>query len=636
MITPEYLEQIVHATEERASILHEYLIGRIAEHIASFLGSKKEPSLMPSNIKQIHKLMESGVVYEDIQKTIEKQFPEIQQEAQKAFLNSAAEISEANTAFEQDVAAAVGATDIEIPEYTKSGVPTSAADLNLTEAEVKFLEADYNRTNGTLKNIAKTTALAGQNAYIEAVDGAIFKVQHGVSMNRAIEEAIKEVADKGVGVVLYNGGRRENIEVAIARAVRTGINQANAHIVLQHCAEMGLSYVSVSEHLGARVTDKNDYTNHSYWQGKVYSIDWDKTEFKEYSHEAKGHLKELAEAIGDVPEGKYPDFVEECGYGKLLGICGVNCRHTFSAFYPNIMPDVESEIDKAENEKRFKEVQRMRAMERAQRKTKRRIAGLKEADSEEAKAELKKQKALLKRQSDAYRAYCKEHNLREDGTQLAVSVGDKAEPELIKNVIENKEPLSQKKPTAVNEYDLAQKKGDKKVYITDEAVKKVSVPQIEGYTEADTEQLTQTTKDLLQIAKNENDSNEVAALLSHTLTGKTIIKKGSGNAVKLGGYNDVNAWVLKQAVESVVIIHNHPKLTTFSYDDLSLFANPRIKTMIVVTNAGETFILNKTDKFDFDKMNNILKEIAKNTKNYNERPEKFFKRVKEFGAEYIK
>lgn len=624
MITPEYLEQIVHATEERTSILHEYLIGRIAEHIASFLGTKKEPSLMPSNIKQIHKLMESGVVYEDIQKTIEKQFPKIQQEAQKAFLNSAAEISKANTAFEQDVVAALGATDIEIPEYTKSGVPTSAADLNLTDAEVKFLEADYNRTNGTLKNIAKSTALAGQNAYIEAVDGAIFKAQHGVGMNKAIEEAIKEVADKGVGVVLYSGGRRENIEVVIARAVRTGINQANAHIVLQHCAEMGLSYVSVSEHLGARVTEKNDYTNHSYWQGKVYSIDWDKAEFKEYSHEAKGHLKELAEAIGNVPKGKYPDFVETCGYGKLLGICGVNCRHTFSAFYPNIMPDVEPEIDKAENEKRFKEVQQLRAMERAQRKTKRRIAGLKEADSEEAKTELKKQKALLKRQSDAYRAYCKEHNLREDGSQLAVSVGDKAEPELNKKV------------TTVNEYDLSQKKGDKKVYITDEAIKKVSVPQIDGYTEADTEQLTQITKGILQTAQKENDSNEVAALLSHTLTGKMIVKKGSENAVNLGSYNDVNAWVLKQEVESVVIIHNHPKLTTFSYTDLSLFSEPRIKTMIVVTNAGKTFILNKTDKFDYGKMNDILKEIAKSTKNYNERPKKFFKRVKEFGAEYIK
>lgn len=430
MITPEYLEQIVHATEERASILHEYLIGRIAKHIASFFDSTKEPSLMPSNINQIQKLRSSGVVYEDIQKTIEKHFPEIQKETQQAFLNSAAEISAANTAFDKEVAAAVE-VDVDIPEYTKSGVPTSAADLNLTEAEVKFMEADYSRTNGTLKNIAQSTAKAGQNIYTEAVDGAIYKAQHGVSMSRAIEEAIKEVADKGVGVVLYNGGRRENVEVAIARAVRTGINQANAHIVLQHCAELGLGYVSVSEHLGARVTDTNDYTNHSYWQGKAYSIDWDNPVFAEYSHEAKGHLKEIAEAIGDVPAGKYPDFVKECGYGKLLGICGVNCRHTFSAFYPNIMTDPEPEVDKAENEKRFKEVQRMRAMERAIRKTKRRIAGLKEVSSDEGKAELKKQRALLKKQDAVYRQYCQDHKLNADGSRLAVSTGDKAEPELI-------------------------------------------------------------------------------------------------------------------------------------------------------------------------------------------------------------
>ncbi|MBQ9330704.1 MAG: hypothetical protein IJ221_06990 [Oscillibacter sp.] len=33
----------------------------------------------------------------------------------------------------------------------------------------------------------------------------------------------------------------------------------------------------------------------------------------------------------------YPDFEERCGYGDILGICGVNCRHNFHPFIPGVM-----------------------------------------------------------------------------------------------------------------------------------------------------------------------------------------------------------------------------------------------------------------------------------------------------------
>lgn len=424
MITPEYLNEIIRATEERVSELHIYLIGRIARHIATFLGDPDSATLIPTHIKQMHKMIESGKVFEDIQRELETQYPVIQEEIQQAFLNSAAEISKANTQFEKDIVRAEG-LNIKVPDYDINGIPKSAKDLNLTDHEVRLLEADYRRTNGTVKNLTKTTASAGQTAFIEACDSAMVKVQHGISPTQAITEAIQEVASNGVGVVLY-GNQRTNIEVAIARAVRTGINQANADIVLQRCAELGVSYVKVSEHYGARVTDKKDYTNHAWWQGKVYQIDWNKPQFAQYKHEAEGHTKEIADMIGELKH-EYPDLVDKTGYGDILGLCGVNCRHSFSAFYPNIQLDPEPTIDYEASKKKYQQEQYARSLERGIRKTKREVAALKESGLThipDVKLQLDAAEARLAKQVNNYYDYCQKHNINADGSRIVVSASN--------------------------------------------------------------------------------------------------------------------------------------------------------------------------------------------------------------------
>lgn len=412
MITPDYLNKIVRATEHKVSELHIYLIGRIANHIASFFGDPEKAVLIPSTIKQMHKMMESGKVYDDIKQELETLYPSIEKEVKQAFLNSAEEISEANTEFEKEIIKKEG-LDIEVPD---------SKDLNLTDYEIRLLEADYARTNGTIKNLAKTTADASQTAFVNACDSAVFKVQHGTSPSVAITEAIEEMASKGISITTY-GNNSTNIEVAIARAVRTGINQANAHIVLQRCAELGVGYVAVSEHYGARVTDKNDYTNHAWWQGKAYKIDWDKPEFASYSHEAKGHIKEIADALGQIPDYDYPDLVQVTGYGDILGLCGVNCRHTFSAFYPEFEDAPEPRVDYEENEKRYREEQGARARERAIRKTKREIAayegtGLK---TPEIKEKLELAKAKLNRQLESYYSYCRKYHINIDSARITIA-----------------------------------------------------------------------------------------------------------------------------------------------------------------------------------------------------------------------
>lgn len=418
MITPEYLQRIVHATEDSVSVLHEYLIRRIAKHIAALIDTE-DLSFMPSNITMMHKMMESGVVYEDIQNEIIAKYPMIQADIKQAFLNSAAEISEANTRFEKEIVR-VEHLSVNVPDYDVKGTPTNPKALNLTEHETRLLEANYKRTEGTVKNLTRTTAKACQTTYIDACDKAMMKVQHGVSPSLAVTEAIKEVAEKGVGVVIYGTNYRSNIEVAISRAVRTGINQTNSEITLQRCAELGVSHVKVSEHLGARVTDTQDYKDHAWWQGKVYSLNWNDDILAGYSHDSEGHIKEIADAIGEVKE-KYPDFIKTTGYGDILGLCGINCRHTFSPFYPNIQLEPEQNIDYEASRKRYKEQQEQRALERGIRKTKREIAGLEGSgltNIPDVQGQLKDAKARLKTQLNTYYDFCKTHRLNADGSRM--------------------------------------------------------------------------------------------------------------------------------------------------------------------------------------------------------------------------
>lgn len=145
---------------------------------------------------------------------------------------------------------------------------------NMSSAMKKRLEEVYRRTNGDIYNICQTTAPSTQDTFITACDDAFMNIQAGMPLNEAISRAIYEVAEKGVSCVYYNSGRVDKMEVALARAIRTGINQANAQLVLMKCAELGIDYVKVSSHYGARVTKQNDYTNHSWWQGKVYKLNW--------------------------------------------------------------------------------------------------------------------------------------------------------------------------------------------------------------------------------------------------------------------------------------------------------------------------------------------------------------------------
>ena len=429
MITPEYLNEIMYGVEDRVSEVNEYLLRTIIKRIMATFENGDGELFIPSTIADMRKLMAQGVLYEDIQQAVQKSLPEIEGAIKDAFYQSAAEIVNQNNQMAIRIVEANNLHEVALPDFQKAGITPYASELNMTKTEIRRLESAYKRTRGEMRNLTKTTALKAQMSYVNACDRAYMKVQSGVSVQKAVVEAIKEVSDRGIEVVDYRLGKSDRIEVAIARAVRTGVNQANADIVLTRCAEMGVNFVKVSSHLGARVTGVNDYTNHSWWQGRVYSLNWDNSALLDYSKaisETENGFEWLAQMraalIEKTKQYNFPDFIETTGYGDILGLCGINCKHSFYPFHPELQEDTDDRPDLEENEKRYKLEQKARAMERAIRKTKRELAGLKASgrNDDEFKAEKKRVRDLLYKQSEAYMKFCKDNNITPRNMSLKV------------------------------------------------------------------------------------------------------------------------------------------------------------------------------------------------------------------------
>lgn len=411
MITPDFLTRIVKGTEDAVSRLNHNLIIRIAERISEAF-KRGDDLFIPATIADMTKISQSGYSLAEVERMIEKEMPDIQREVKKAFYASANEISKYNDDFARMLSKEAG-IDVDIPTHRTTGIPTSADKLNMTTREIRLLESAYKRTNGTIKNLTRTTASMAYSDYIQACDDAYIKVQAGMSPAQAISDSVDELAKRGLRCVEF-AGRTDTIETAVARAVRTGVNQANSQIILQRCADLGVGYVKVSQHLGARVTKNDDFTNHSWWQGKIYKLDWEKAPLNEYNLGKKVYepkyswMDKLKQWLTGKDIYNYPDFVDTCGYGRIEGIIGINCRHTFQAWYPDINVNTDEPIDRKENEKRFRAEQKQRAMEREMRRTRREIEAQKAIDpqTEETKERIKFLKNLLKRQGERYLSYC--------------------------------------------------------------------------------------------------------------------------------------------------------------------------------------------------------------------------------------
>lgn len=231
------------------------------------------------------------------------------------------------------------------------------------------LAAGMKKTGMLFTNLTRTTANTSSRLFERACDQAYMDVTSGAfSPSDAVRNAVKRLSAQGIRTVEYHDGqvtyRTDNVDVAVRRAVLTGVNQTTAELQLAANAELGLDLVEVSAHAGAR-------PSHAEWQGKIYSL--------------------------SGKSDKYEDFYKATGYGTGQGLCGWNCRHTF---YPYVegSPRVWSQKDLDELEKpsieyngemmtEYEATQIQRTMERNIRRWKREViacesAGVPATDAE--------------------------------------------------------------------------------------------------------------------------------------------------------------------------------------------------------------------------------------------------------------
>lgn len=381
MLTPSYLLHATEPAEEIAEKLHSDILNRIIERIMIRFERGDDYVLTAVDKWQIETLQQAGFLLGDIQKEIAAATPYMQSEIAEAMED-----------------AGVRALEYDDKIYQDAGL--DPVPLVQSPELIQLMQRDFEATAGDWQNFTRTTATAAQQTFIKACDDAYHQAITGaISPAQAVKEALEKVISDGV-IVQYPSGHTDTIETATARAVRTGISQASAHIQIARMDEMDVDLVIVSSHLGAR-------PSHYVWQGKIYSR--------------------------SGASDKYTDFVESTGYGSVTGLCGANCRHNFSPWFEGMGNPFE-QYDSEENQKQYGLEQRQRTLERRIRDTKRQTMGWKTAMDAETdpvkkeKLEFKYQKkaALLQKQNKAYNDFCESTGQKKRSERIQIAKWDRS------------------------------------------------------------------------------------------------------------------------------------------------------------------------------------------------------------------
>lgn len=385
MITPEQFQEIGETLLPLLDDLTEWIARDMIERFMIRFGRGEEKLLTGTDEWQAWVLEQAGGNLDEIQKALAKSTGKSQQEIAKIFKDSGIQAAKA---------------DAEAAAVTFSGLSPGMM-ATITDA--------YERTVGEISNITRTTAGATNQAFIDICDAAYWKVRTGAqSYTAAMLEGVKALGQVQP-IVRYPSGHKDTLEVAVLRCIRTGVAQSSGNMTIQQCKDMGWNHVLVSQHLGARVSDTDPIADHAGWQGKVYCIDGKDAQFDN-----------LLDATG------YPE--------NPLGLCGYNCRHSFTPFLPGVSRNNNKPIDTEANRRAYELSQTQRAMERRIRAQKRKCTALhtavKNCEDPTAKAKLQEKYTQsakrLQEQNAEYTKFCTDNDLKPYHERLAVAGWDRS------------------------------------------------------------------------------------------------------------------------------------------------------------------------------------------------------------------
>ena len=265
---------------------------------------------------------------------------------------------------------------IDLAHVTAPATLVNADDIEAIRKQAQREFRNITASMGFLVDSGRTM-LKPAECYQWALDSAVIAIQSGaVSYNEAIRSAIRQLADSGLKTVDYESGHVNRVDVAVRRAVMTGVNQLNAKYREQSMDYLETDLVEVTAYLGARnIPGPKGWEAHSEWQGGVYRM--------------MGKPR--------TSTGNYAYLEDACGYGDVTGILGANCGHNFHPFLEGIMErtytDQQLEEMKPENRpktmfegKEYDDYQcreKQRQIENSVRKIKRRKAAFEAAGQTE-------------------------------------------------------------------------------------------------------------------------------------------------------------------------------------------------------------------------------------------------------------
>lgn len=251
--TPSYLD----ALPEELAELFRGLDLKILEEICSRL--KISDNLNEVTVQDIRALRSHGINLEDIKKAIAKTSGVGMDKLNKLM----DDVVERNQSYYTDI--------IDFAKVTAPPTLVNQKDIDAIRAQA---QRDYLNITGSMGFLVDKgkTMLPPAEAYQHCLDMAELKVQSGAfSYNQAIRDAVKELADSGLKTVNYESGHIDSVDVAVRRAVMTGVNQLNQKYREQSMDYLETDLVEVTAHQGARDIDGPlGWENHKKWQGKVY------------------------------------------------------------------------------------------------------------------------------------------------------------------------------------------------------------------------------------------------------------------------------------------------------------------------------------------------------------------------------
>lgn len=381
-ITPEYLEN----APKKLIRLYEDFEADVLADICRRLA--QSGTVTESALEQIRVMQRQGKTAEAIQKKLEKLLDMSRKELDELFQDAV----ERNEEYLK-----TSLTKADIIRVDEQWRPALQAQNDAIRRQTEEAFVNLTQSMGfAIREGAGVRFLGIAETYQRILDRAALEVSTGaMDYNTVIRRSVRELADSGIVMVNYASGWRNRADVAVRRAVMTGVTQISAQYSEKSAELLNTPLREVSAHRGARDVDgPKGWENHKKWQGKVY-------------------------AMGEHPS--YPNIYDVCGLGDVTGLEGANCRHMHFPFVEGVSERTYTDeqleaLDpppftyQGREYTAYEATQKQRQLETAIRAQKRRVLAFESAGVEQ---DAQDAKTRLKRLESEYRAFSQAAGLPE-------------------------------------------------------------------------------------------------------------------------------------------------------------------------------------------------------------------------------